>query len=225
MQQSPVPTLPRPQAQPPPRGLKRGRRAASSSWPPAVAAVRRSCSLFFFSFDVPWSRWFSRIHTANQHTTVSIVWVHTGPAPTCARTRTTGPSGSGAGWYPISLNRRTGRVRTKRTRARSRIDGCPGPKDAELPRALRARRGLPFARASTCRRLPEAGETRDAKPKAPKPNSTRYLHRCHVRLPSPRPPLLAPVSSPAKGGATGSGLATFVQSACSQATGIATPAR
>jgi len=42
MQQLPsIPTLPRPQAQPPPRGLERDRRAAFSSRPPGVAAVRR----------------------------------------------------------------------------------------------------------------------------------------------------------------------------------------
>ena len=42
MQQLPsIPTLPRPRAQPPPRGLERDRRAAFSSQPPGVAAVRR----------------------------------------------------------------------------------------------------------------------------------------------------------------------------------------
>ena len=114
----------------------------------------------------------------------------------------------------------------KCTRARSRTDGCPGSKDAELSQVpgpdVACR--LPFARASTCRRLPEAGETRDAKPKAPMPNSTLYLHRCHVRFPSPRPPMLAAVSSPAKGDATGSGLASFVHK-LRAATGIATPVR
>ena len=76
--------------------------------------------------------------------------------------------------------------------------------------------------AAGCRK-PVRPETRNRKISklSHMPNSTRYLHRCHVRLPSPRPPLLAPVSSPAKGDATGSGLATSVQSAGSAATGIA----
>ena len=117
-----VPTLPRPQAQPPPRG----RRAACSSQapvvrcsrrrPPSAAAtvpcrrrrrrppqqpataattVRRSrCRrripqqpaaaagfrgslqppppCFFLPFDVFWSRWFSRVGTANQQTSASV---------------------------------------------------------------------------------------------------------------------------------------------------------
>ena len=73
--------------QPPPSAIRSSNRPPP---PPSAAAGRRrripqqpptAASPCFSPFDVFWSRWFSRVGTANQRTNVSVASVQAGPVP------------------------------------------------------------------------------------------------------------------------------------------------
>ena len=114
MQQLPsIPTLSRPRAQPPPRGLERDRRAAFSSQPPGVAAVRRRCSSRRGPPQPPSAPAVGRRSAAAAAAALFFLWIY------CCVVVLTGPTGNQTS-LPLPSYGHTGPAPTH---ARNRVDG------------------------------------------------------------------------------------------------------